>query len=113
MKLELRSIDIAEEMKVFKFSEKTCGCQLFNGQPCSGAFPVQHIEDVCNRCLSQEFTALDFVLLGQILANMKTSETVAQPSKCTADNYETLLNLFEHFLVPPWCQLEEVQQCTS
>ena len=81
MELELRSVDIVEKRKVVKFSEKTCGCQLFNGHPCSRAFPVQHIEDVRNQCLALERSALDFILLGQIMAHTRTSEMVAQPPK--------------------------------
>ena len=74
--LELSDIDLAENDKVAKFVSQTCGCKLHNGNPCSMAFPSEHIKGMRDQCSSLSHSSLDYVLIGQIMANTSTSNSV-------------------------------------
>ena len=52
------------------------GCHLFTGRSCSKQFPKEHYRDVRNMCAELDHEALDFVIMGALMTNTTTSNSV-------------------------------------
>ena len=71
--MDERDFDLQEKEKVELFLQKGCGCALFNGKPCSSLFTNDHISSIRDQCQSMERPALNNILLGHIMATVRTS----------------------------------------
>ena len=67
------ALDVAEDNKVATFISNTCGCSSLKGQPCSTAFTADSIRVTRAQCQGLDHASLDFVLMGQIMANTTNS----------------------------------------
>ena len=66
----------SSDRKVDSFIRKSCGCQLgLKCNPCSGLFTKEEILDQRLDCLALEKSELDMVILGQLQAFSKDTET--------------------------------------
>ena len=88
----MREIDIKEKRKVELFVEIGCGCTL-NNVMCSSMFSIDHISSVRDQCNSFERSELNNILLGHIMATVRTSDTtnkVRNPSTTRIRNTTSL-----------------------
>ena len=64
----------SEEQKCKEFIERTCGCSLNNGSPCSRLIPLEKY--ICHRSEAAALTRdqLDLVLIGAVMSVLSTNE---------------------------------------
>ena len=81
-----------EDKKIDAFIYKSCGCQLgFKHTPCSGLFTKEELLDQRLICLSLEKSELDMVVLGQLQAFSKDTETYTEEDSTHRRNYITFM----------------------
>jgi len=78
--IDIPSIEIPSESSDVKlcqeFVERTCGCDLANGKPCSGLFSLEHY--IILRAQSSFLThdELDLTLLGTIMSTINMDDSI-------------------------------------
>ena len=76
--VQKRTIDEKEEKPINTFLNEGCGCHLVKGEPCFRLFSKQHYESMRNSCFELDQDALDFLLIGQIMATSGSEEGAAK-----------------------------------
>ncbi len=71
---DIREIDLSEKRKVECFVQNGCGCTLNVRIMCSSIFSMDHISSVRNQCSLFERSELNNILLGHIMATVRTSD---------------------------------------
>ena len=71
---DLNELDRIEDEKVKIFLENGCGCNFNKGRPCFNQFPETHYREMRNNCAELDHHSLDHVIIGQIMAQIHTSE---------------------------------------
>ena len=81
VEVEFRPMDYDEDWVVEDFMGESCGCKKWNGKPCSGQFDPMYVR--ATRLNFRELTneQLDMAIMGQIIANSDSSETVFTESR--------------------------------
>ena len=84
-------------MEVVKqFMDGGCGCQLYNGGPCSEEFTLDHVLGMRSKCCELSRNDLDMILLGQLMAGMNLSDNVVSESGHRAVSRQYSLTNFSH-----------------
>ena len=81
VEVDFRQLDIDEDSVVEDFMRESCGCKKWDGKPCSGQFHPLYVK--VTRLNFSELTTeqLDLVIMGQLIANSSTSDTVVTESR--------------------------------
>ena len=93
--LEMRDVDLSEINDVEEFLQQGCGCTLLEGQQCCSAFTREHITSIRDQCTSFQRHELNNILLGHIMATVRTSEKtvkIRQPATIRSRNTTTFLH---------------------
>ena len=59
------------------FMRSGCGCMKWSGKPCCQQFTLEHVAEIRQGMMTLSSNELDLILMGQILANSNTSESVS------------------------------------
>ena len=78
---DLNELDRIEDEKVKIFLENGCGCNFNKGRPCFNQFPETHYREMRNKCAELDHHSLDHVIIGQIMAQIHTSELLEHKGK--------------------------------
>ena len=83
------ALDASEEEKISQFILKTCGCSFFNGTSCSAAFTYENIKQMRADCQGLNHSSLDYVVMGQIIANTTNSSQSLIAGTTTTERKKT------------------------
>ena len=83
-----------EHQKCQEFVERTCGCRLNNGSPCSSLIPLEQY--VCHRSEAAGLTCdqLDIVLMGAVMSVLNTNSETFDKSHKTKSQEQ----IYSHYL---------------
>ena len=82
---DMRPIDIQAKEKVELFLQDRCGCTLNDGKPCSLRYSYDHISSIRDQCSSFQRSELNKILLGHVMATVRTSSTTIKVRRQSTD----------------------------
>ena len=85
----------AGESKSQGICRTSCGCKLNKGNPCCYLFSEEHVSSIRDSCSALDHQSLDLVILGQVMASVKTSQTIEHRGY-TPNERERSITFFFH-----------------